>query len=175
MGELSVKAAGLAGEARRASEEGRHGESQRLLRRALELVPDSALLHYNLALELLSAGRPGEARTALGRAASLDGQDADALSELGRLETEAENWDAAGRALAAARLRCPEHPGVLNNSGVLAFLQGRYGDAESFFRKAVELDAGHADAWFNLADTLDVLNKAEDAREARRRFRELAP
>ena len=69
--------------------------------------------------------------------------------------------------------RNPGHAGALNNRGVVAFLKQRYSEAAGMFRRAVEADPEQADAWFNLADTLEETGDIDGSREARRRLEAL--
>ena len=67
----------------------------------------------------------------------------------------------------------PENSILMNHMGVLFFVTERIGEAEKYFEKAVKYDDENIDAWFNLADTYEVLGKAEDSEEARKKFLEL--
>ena len=52
-----------------------------------------------------------------------------------------------------------------NNFGVLRFITERYREAGEFFERAVELDPVNADAWYNLADTLEELGNHKGSRD----------
>lgn len=171
----AVQTAELARQALQASGADQHDQACRLLKKALKLNPNSAPLHYNLALELRADGRFPQARGALQKASALNPEDADAPAELGLLEIQLENWSLAEEALKTALSRNPRHPAALNNSGVLAFLQKNYSKAENFFRQALEVNPENPEAWFNLADTLDLLKQPEAAAEARRQYETRKP
>ncbi len=144
-----------------------------LYRKALTETPESPPILYNLALALEAAGGAdgvGEARKLLRKSADLSPSDADALSELGRLEIAENRLAAAAEVLDEAVRRQPGHPGSLNNRGVVSFLKGRYAEAAGFFCRAVEADPNLADGWFNLADALDETGDAAGAAEARSRL-----
>ena len=144
-----------------------------LYRQALETVPESAPVLYNLALALASRGERNEAGDLLRRSADISLSDSDALSELGRLHIEDGKLSAAAGVLDEAISRNPEHPGALNNRGVVAFLTQRYDESAGYFRRAAEADPDLADAWFNLADALEEVGDREGAREARKRLEAL--
>jgi tetratricopeptide (TPR) repeat protein len=57
--------------------------------------------------------------------------------------------------------------------GRLEIRAGRFEEAESQLRKALEVSPGHAEAQFGLATALRRLQKTEEARQAVERFREL--
>jgi Tfp pilus assembly protein PilF len=46
----------------------------------------------------------------------------------------------------------------------------KYSDALKCFEKAVLIDREHIDAWYNLADTYDVLGFGDKANNARMEF-----
>ena len=137
------------------------------------MAPRSAALHYNLALEFENLGRLAQATTFLRQAADLETQGAAALTEIGRLEIDAGNWDAAVSVLDEALERDAHFPKALNHRGVVAFLQEQYIDAVAFFRRAVEADSELADGWFNLADGLREIGNLQAAAEARKRYEAL--
>ena len=151
-----------------------HDEAIRLIEKAITTSPESAPLHYNLGLELAAAGRIREAIVELRKASRLDTRDSDALCEIGRLEIDKERLNAARDALDEAISRNPNHPGALNNRGVVDFLKDRYSEAEEWFRSAVRSDPDLADAWFNLADTCAELGDVCGEKEASCRFNELS-
>lgn len=107
--------------------------------RALELQPDRAATHYNLANALLSGGRPGEAVDAYRRALQLRGAFprawnnlGNALHRLGRLE---EAVDAYRNAL---ELR-PDEADACNNLANALRDSGAIAEALSLYDRAVDL------------------------------------
>ena len=59
---------------------------------------------------------------------------------------------------------------LLNNIGVLNFTNGEYEKACEYFERAVVADSGSLDAWYNLADTYEVLGEKEKCEFARQRY-----
>jgi len=134
---------------------------------------ESAPRHYNRGLDLIASGKLKAAAKELLKASELDSTDADALSELGRLEIEAGRLDSAVKYLDEALGRNPVHASALNNRAVADFLSGNYGEAAAGFRSAVESDPELADAWFNLADCCEEIGDLQGRDEARHRYQTL--
>ena len=57
-----------------------------------------------------------------------------------------------------------------NSAGVLSFVTGKHEKAKECFEKAVSLEANHADALYNLADTYDELGLPEKALETKAKY-----
>jgi tetratricopeptide (TPR) repeat protein len=134
---------------------------------------ESAPNHYNFGLELAASGNIREAIIEFRTASRLDTADADALSEIGRLEIGEKRHRDAAASLDEALSRNPQHAGALNNRGVVDFLEARYTEAAGRFRAAVLADPSLADAWYNLADTCELLGDIDGKKEAQLRFQEL--
>jgi tetratricopeptide (TPR) repeat protein len=135
---------------------------------------ESAPNHYNLGLELAASGKIREAMVEFRTASRLDTADADALSEIGRLEIGEKRLRDAAASLDEALSRNPRHAGALNNRAVVDFLESRYSEAAERFRAAVLADPSLADAWYNLADTCELLGDIDGKKEAQLRFQELS-
>lgn len=110
-------------------------EAEPLYRRVLELSPDSAAARNNLGFNYLLQGRAEEAVTILSGALALDTKNPRILANLATaylLKGE------KGRALQIFRQTVGEAE-AYNNIGYLYMTQRRWDDAESAFRKALEL------------------------------------
>ena len=83
--------------------------------------------------------------------------------------------DAAAQAYRAAARRWPRDRNVLQVWGNSEFEQGAFMDAESAFRRAIEVDPRTASAWNNLAYVLMARQCGQRAREAIACARKLAP
>jgi tetratricopeptide (TPR) repeat protein len=149
------------------------GDSLGRCENAVLASPGSSPLRFNLGLELASAGRIDEAIREFRYASELDLSDADALNEIGRLEISRGRLNSAAGILEKALARKSDHAGALNNRGVICFLTRRYTKAAEYFRAALDANSRLADAWFNLADTYEVLGDREQENQARVRYREL--
>jgi tetratricopeptide (TPR) repeat protein len=144
-----------------------------LWRKAVSAAPDSSPAHYNLGLELAKAGQIRDAVREFQKASDLNPEDADSLSEIGRLEISAGRLGAATAALEKALARNPHHAGAQNNYGVVFFLKENFHEAARRFRAAAGEDPGLADAWYNLSDTCEELGDEKGEREAREHYRNL--
>jgi tetratricopeptide (TPR) repeat protein len=138
----------------------------------------------NRAVGEIRAGRYRQARELLGRALAIEPSDPDALYNLALVDLREGDDDAAlagfERVLALER---GDPEGVtralkvqaLNNSAVVYFSRGGYEEAEAALAEAVELDAGDAGAWFNLALARQRLGRDEESYQALRRAHVLEP
>lgn len=149
-------------------------EAIRRCESALAESPDSAVLSYNLGLELSAAGDLRRAVEMFRQACRLDEHDADALSEIGGIEIAENHLNAARQSLDEALKRDPAHPAALNNRGVVEFIKGNYEEAARYFRAAVESNPELTDAWYNLADTCAELGDDRGKKQARLRYHELS-
>ncbi|MGH9660836.1 MAG: tetratricopeptide repeat protein, partial [Bryobacteraceae bacterium] len=71
--------------------------------------------------------------------------------------------------------RFPREASLLNTLAVAYGRRGRYRDALSMSRRAIEADPDLAPAWVNLGATLERLGDARGAADARREARRLQP
>jgi len=78
----------------------------------------------------------------------------------------------AQRHLAAER---PQDPAVLNDLGNLLVLSAQPGEAESVYRKAIELDPGKPSALFNLGLLLQQRGQLREAEDLYRRVLQIEP
>jgi len=78
------------------------------------------------------------------------------------------------RMLDQALEEAPDFVEALVNRGVLAARTGDLAGAERDLRRAVELDASLAPAWWGLAEVLDRTSRSDDAAQARARAAEVA-
>jgi tetratricopeptide (TPR) repeat protein len=122
--------------------------------KALEINPNAARLHADLAFCYLAAGRTAEAIVQLEEAVRLEPSSAHAQYDLGttllkqkRLDDAAEHFD---RAL---RLK-PDFSEAYNNRGAVQALQGRTDEAIASYTEAVRLNAANVEARDNLASAL---------------------
>jgi len=144
-------------------------------RLALELAPDWADGHYNLANALHRLGRLEQALDAYDRAVDLRPDHAatrhnraQALHRLGRLQEAISGYrDATERDSGA--------PAAWIDLGVALQDQGDDAAAVVALKKAIELDAGQPIAHNNLGNALASLGLASEAEHSFRRALELAP
>jgi tetratricopeptide (TPR) repeat protein len=107
----------------------------------------------------LEAPAPDEASAAYLKVLELDPAHTDAHLNLGRLQHEAGDVEAAERHYRAASEADPADATATFNLGVALQDLGRAKDAVDAYRRAVESDPDYADAYFNLADLYEKLGK----------------
>src|SRR5262249_42156518 len=83
------------------------------------------------------------------------------------------NSSEAVRFLETTNFKLPDQPGLYYNIGNAYFNEGRHQDALDWYRKAVELSPGYAEAHCNMGHCLRELGRFQDALEALQRGHEL--
>ena len=155
------------------SRKGKHLKSSELFLHALELVPRHPVISFNLALEYLALRKPEKALFCLKVSTVQDPENPDYWCETGVALYELKDYAGAEKAFDKAVSFGGENSRLWNSFGVLRFVSEEYTCAAEFFNRALSLDPGNADAWFNLADTYDVLGDGAGAAEARREYGKL--
>jgi tetratricopeptide (TPR) repeat protein len=135
------------------SESGRLDEAEKALSRAVSLVPDDALAHYNRGVVRERKNSPEKALRSYSRALSLDPQNSAArsrrawtLRKLGRLEE-------ARVELEIYLERAPQDAHEWVTLGIVRSDLGAYADAEQAFSRALQIDPTNVSARFNSAIT----------------------
>ncbi len=150
------------------SGQGKRIKAIECFRRALELLPEDPVICYNLALELMEDEEWKEALTLLDTSVSAEPDNPDYWCERGIVLYRMDRLEEAEEAFDLALTFGDESSRLWNSLGVLRFINEEYEDAELFFRRSIELERDNADAWFNLADTLEERGNLKGAKEARR-------
>lgn len=129
---------------------GRYGDSENLLRRALELAPSWGPARANLATILYKQNRTEEALAELDRLEGTDGEAHRNLraAALGRLGA----YHEAIALYEAVLERSPGQPKVWMSLGHLLKTVGRGPDSVAAYRRAVALSPGLGEAWWSLAN-----------------------
>ena len=125
------------------------------------------------ALQKLERG--DEAISAMQKAAELQPEDAELLSNLGFALQAQNRLDEAKATLCKALALKPDHVMALNNLGITLREQGRFAEAETYLRRALELEPNHAMALSNLGVTMREQGRAAEAEAVLRRAVELRP
>jgi len=155
------------------SRAGRRVKAMDCFREALSLVPGDPVISYDLALEYMFREEWEAALDCLECSVEGEPENGDYWVERGIALFHAGDCVRAEESLEQAMACGADTSRLWNSLGVLRFVTRRYDEAETFFTRAVELDPQNPDAWFNLADTLEVLGNRKGARDARRRFEKL--
>ena len=141
--------------------QGRAEEALTAARRAADIQPGSAALQLQLARALVALERLDEAVAAYGQA--------DAPLDLALLHLRRGEAAAAEPLLRKALERLPQDAGVHTALGEACQRQERFEEAETHYRRALDLDAGHFVAQVRLGDLLRDSGRVEEAEAAARR------
>jgi len=172
------EAVSLVGYQARALDAERAGDPSRaeaLLRRAIEIRPDDASLHYNLANHLSRQGRHREAEETYRHALRLDSGHVPSLVNLGIFAAQNGEIDEAKRLFETAIEGQPDHAGALLGLGNIAAAEGRLAAAVRLFERALESDPDRPDAHYALARALAARGQVDAAIEHFRNALEGAP
>jgi tetratricopeptide (TPR) repeat protein len=138
---------------------GRNADSEKLLRRAIELAPGFTVARANLALVLNRQQRYGEALAELdalalsgdGAAATVGDRNLRAVL-LGRTG----NYEEAAKLYEGLTRGFPEHAPMWMSYGHVLKTLGRQADAILAYRRAIERKPGLGEAWWSLANLKTV-------------------
>jgi tetratricopeptide (TPR) repeat protein len=111
-------------------------------------------------------GRLEKAAGCFEQAIESDGRCAEALNELGLLETERGNTATAITHFRRALEVAPALEAAYLNLGYVFFLQESYIEAAAMFQEAADRAPDSSTAWTNLGDALEKLGRIGDARRA---------
>jgi len=149
--------------------EGRLAEAEACYRKAVEVRPDFAVAHYNLANILKQQGRTDLALSSYATALALNPDLADAHYNLGNLYKDLGRPDDAERHLNEA-IRCRPDLAIAHyNLANVLRESDRLSEAESCFRSALALQPGMFQAYANLGVTIGnqgLHDRANDCCEA---------
>jgi predicted TPR repeat methyltransferase len=157
------------------AQRGETDEALKLIREAIEILPDVAEFHANLAGILESLGRGDEAVAAYEKAIALKPDAADVHFKIGVLLQALGRADEALAAYARSIELKSDFAPAHNNLGTLYSSRGQLETAERWFRSALALDPNHAAAQSNLAGSLAMLGRMTEAAAAYRRSVVLSP
>ncbi|MBI3564111.1 MAG: hypothetical protein HY079_02820, partial [Elusimicrobia bacterium] len=140
-------------------------------------LPDAAALQkrYDEQVAALAKLRYEFLRRALGEQLKKNPDDADLRVQLGIVELQYGDRDAATAQFVKVLEKDPKNAAALNDLGSLAFSAGDYAGAEERFLAATASDAGDGDLWLNLVKTAAKLKKADKAKEYGAKAVALAP
>ena len=137
--------------------------------------PDNAVLHRDVAVLYMTAGRTAAAIRHYRRSIELDSASATAHYNLATLLAAGGSLDEAVRHFRRAVALRPAHAAAHNNLGAVLRALGRLAEATPYFERAVALDASNAAAHNNLASALASTGRAADAVRHYRRALVLEP
>ncbi len=153
--------------------EGNAAEAERTHQRAIATQPRYAYAHIAYGNFLFNQGRPADAIPVYVRATVLAPDNPNAFNNLGTAYMFTGDFERAGAALERSIAIEPRRASY-SGLGTVQYYRGRYGAAESMFRKAIELAPADNRLWGNLGDALRFDGRPAEARESYRRALELA-
>ncbi len=149
--------------------------SETLYRHALSVTKDNALVHYNLALELMDQGRWDEALHHCREVLKLFPEEADTHNNVGRiLSHQGKRKDAVEHYRRAIQAN-PLHLAALNNLGMALIEEEQWEEAALHFENAVHHNPQAADPRFNLGRCRARQGKPADAMRHYREALKLNP
>jgi tetratricopeptide (TPR) repeat protein len=138
-------------------------EAAELYRKSLELDPESASAHYNLAASLARRGELAEAESHF-RTALEQNPNAQTYTGLGIVVANLGRADEAEAHLRSAIEADPKQPIAYDQLGTLMVEQGKLGEAATNYRELVRIRPS-ADAHQKLAQVLMRLGRTDEARK----------
>ena len=130
--------------------QGKTGEAQQLMERALEVQPDNATFLVNLGTMLTSLGKPAAAVRHLQHALAVQPNLPSAHNNLANALRSLGQIDAAGRHYVAALAVQPDLPEAHNNLANIRKEQGNIAEALRHYRQALALRPDFREAFSNL-------------------------
>ncbi|MBI5501404.1 MAG: tetratricopeptide repeat protein [Deltaproteobacteria bacterium] len=144
--------------------------------RLVDAAPDEPEHHFLAALVAARAGEWEDARAAYRDAiARMGGTYPEAYFNLGKLESDAGNPEAAIEAYRTATEQRPDYVEAWNNLGLVLARSGRTEESETSYRQAIAREDDYAPAWLNLGRLLSAADRHDEAILALRRAGELRP
>lgn len=124
--------------------------SVEMIRRAIEVKPDAAVFHFNLAEAYRALEKFAESEQALRRAVELEPEYADAYNHLAIVLLELERAAEAEAACRNALDIDAEHIAAWGNLGNALRVQKRFPEAIAAYEEGNRLQPGSAESWNNL-------------------------
>jgi tetratricopeptide (TPR) repeat protein len=173
--DAGAQAGDFLGQARQASDAGRHREAAELLIRAIGANPGVAELHYRLGTEMRRMDEPARAVTCFRQAIEIDPAHVDARVDLASALLALGNAPAAEQAVREALARDPRNVAALVNLGAAQQGNGEFAAAADSYRAALAVDADCVPALGDLASVCLRLGAVDEATQYIERALRLAP
>jgi Flp pilus assembly protein TadD len=158
-----------------ASGANRMDEATSRLGRAIVLYPDYADAHNAMGVIADRAGRLDEAEALYRKAAELDKGNATAQANIGRVRERRSDWDGAIHAYRASLALEPNQPDVFRGLGIAYGQQQAWSNAMDAFCLSLTLQPADGPTHYNLAVTLKMMGRVDEARAECLRALELKP
>jgi tetratricopeptide (TPR) repeat protein len=139
------------------------------------VLPPEAVLQFDKAVALMSAGDNAAAEQGFRTLATAYPTYSGPLLNLGILQAKAGSLGEAEKSIRAAIDRNASNAAAFNQLGIVQRRLGRFKDADESYQRAVQIDPGYALAWLNLGVLCDLyLQQPQRALEAYERYLSLA-
>lgn len=148
---------------------GQWPEAETALRRALQMAPDEAALHINLANVLKQQHQFDAAQAALERALRLSPDNALAHYNMGNLLRDRHQPQQALQHFETALSAAPQHADIRYNRACVLFELDQLDAARAAFEQLLRDTPQHARAWHNLGNTWRALGQVDAARDCYQR------
>jgi tetratricopeptide (TPR) repeat protein len=147
---------------------GRYGDSEKLLRRALELAPGFAAARANLATVLNKQHLYAEALVELDRLAAGQGGHIESRNLRAAVLGRTGDYDEAARLYAELVGTFPDHAKTWMSYGHILKTMGRLEEGIAAYRRALECQPELGEVWWSLANLKTVDFSADDVTEMER-------
>jgi len=155
--------------------QGRGSEALIPMKKAAELLPDSAEVHSNLGVNFKEQGQLFEAEASYRRALEIKPDFAEVHNNLGNVLKDQGRLDEAEASYRRALEIKPDFAEAHNNLGIVLKDQGRYADAEANYRRALEIKPDYVEAHSNLGVVRSDQGRLPEAEASYRRALEIKP
>lgn len=150
-------------------------EALSAIQKAVELLPDDAVVHGNLGNVLRDLGKLDDAMTSYRRALEINPNLAGVHSNLGNVLRDLGQTDDAVAYYRRALEISPDFAEAYNNLGAALQAQGKPDEAVESLRQALKINPDYAEAHSNLSVSLKALNLLGDSARSARRALEIKP
>lgn len=147
------------------------------LNKALELDPHNVDTHNTLGLLYSVLGEQDKAEASFKKALSIDPNNSSALNNYGQFLCQRKRY-AEGEKLFMKAVENPLYrnaESAYNNAGVCALAEGKLDDAETYFRRALEIDPQIVPALLQMADINLQQGRGPQARAYLQRYFDVGP
>jgi tetratricopeptide (TPR) repeat protein len=152
---------------------GRYKDALIATRHAVSLNPRRARYWANHGTSLINVEQYAEALAALDQALAIDPKHFDAIDAKIQALAELERYDEALAECERILLMYPTNAIVWQSKGGVLYEAARFDEALNAYNHALALAPKLVSAWQDRANTLEVLGRDKEARETRRRVKEL--
>jgi Flp pilus assembly protein TadD len=132
-------------------------------RKAVQMDPDDANWHFNLAVSLRESNQDPEAVEELRKACDLDANEPKWFADLAALLSQTGDLDGAVANYRISLSLDPSKAEVEADLGVALFKDGQAQEGYEHFQKTVEMDPGFADGHNDLATALAKMGRVDEA------------